>query len=118
MYGRDIGPFPPAPARPMMSWMPITTEMSHERKPAERPRPDRRPFVAALVAGLLALAGTIALYSWLNPKLEARTDWLRETQGLLFSMIPIGTATAALIVWLAAKAVLDRRSRPSGQARP
>ena len=64
-----------------------------------------------LVAIGFATAGFLATwlnYRWLNPQLEARTDWLRDTQGFLFTTIPVGTAAAAVVGWFVARKLLDR----------
>ncbi|MEX2080648.1 MAG: hypothetical protein WEC33_03455 [Dehalococcoidia bacterium] len=40
-----------------------------------------------------------ANYLWLNPVLEARTDWLRELQGLLFTSILVATVVGGVVGW-------------------
>ena len=56
--------------------------------------------VVATVAGALVGFGlTFLLYSWLNPILEARTDWFRELQGMLFTMVPLCTVAGAAVGW-------------------
>ncbi|NNE95170.1 MAG: hypothetical protein HKN24_04000 [Acidimicrobiales bacterium] len=74
-------------------------------------RANRTPLLAAMVAATLTLIVTSTLYLWLNPQLERRSDWLRETQGALFSLIPVGTAVAALLAWYAARSYLERTDR-------
>ena len=56
-------------------------------------------FVATVAGALVGFGLTFLLYSWLNPILEARTDWLRELQGLLFTMVPFSTAAGAAVGW-------------------
>lgn len=53
--------------------------------------------VYTLIGAAVAFVVTFVLYRWLNPILEARTDWLREMQGLLWSLIPVGTLVGALV---------------------
>lgn len=62
------------------------------RKPVTR-------VVAALIGALLGFGLTVLFYYWLNPVLEARTDWIRELQGFLFNIVPLGTAVGAWIGW-------------------
>jgi hypothetical protein len=57
--------------------------------------------VVATVAGaIVGFALTYLLYTWLNPILEARTDWIRELQGLLFTTVPVGTVIGAAVGWV------------------
>lgn len=65
--------------------------------------------VILAVAGALIGFGTgYLLYEWLNPALEARTDWLRELQGLLFNLVLVcALAGIALGWWLGRR--LERR---------
>jgi flagellin-like protein len=53
--------------------------------------------VYPLIGAAVAFVVTFVLYQWLNPILEARTDWLREMQGFLWSLIPVGTLVGALV---------------------
>jgi hypothetical protein len=53
--------------------------------------------VYTLIGAAFAFVVTFVLYQWLNPILEARTDWLREMQGFLWSLIPVGTLVGALV---------------------
>lgn len=55
--------------------------------------------VAALIGALFGFGLTVLVYFWLNPILEARTDWIRELQGFLFTMVPVGTVVGAAIGW-------------------
>ena len=56
--------------------------------------------VAAVAAGAAVGFGlTLLLYFWLNPILEARTDWIREIQGLLFTTVPLSTVAGAAVGW-------------------
>jgi apolipoprotein N-acyltransferase len=55
--------------------------------------------VAALIGALFGFGLTVLLYFWLNPILEARTDWTRELQGFLFTTVPVGTVVGAAIGW-------------------
>lgn len=53
--------------------------------------------VYTLIGAAVGFVVTFVLYQWLNPILEARTDWLREMQGFLWSLIPVGTLVGALV---------------------
>lgn len=53
--------------------------------------------MSTIVGAAAAFAVTFLLYRWLNPILEARSDWLREMQGFLWSLIPVGTLVGALV---------------------
>lgn len=53
--------------------------------------------MSTIVGAVAAFAVTFLLYLWLNPILEARSDWLREMQGFLWSLIPVGTLVGALV---------------------
>ncbi|HSJ34322.1 MAG TPA: hypothetical protein VLB85_04650 [Acidimicrobiia bacterium] len=53
--------------------------------------------MSTILGAVAALAVTVLLYLWLNPILEARSDWLREMQGFLWSSIPVGTLVGALV---------------------
>ena len=67
--------------------------------------------VAAAAAGAAVGFGlTYLLYTWLNPILEARTDWIRELQGLLFTTVPLSTVVGAAVGWFL--------SRPRHRAPP
>lgn len=63
------------------------------------PRVSVRRFVAAFAGAIVGFGLTSLLYSWLNPILEARTDWIRELQGLLFTTVPLTTVAGAVVGW-------------------
>lgn len=67
-----------------------------------------RRVVAVVVVGAVvgALVGALA-YEWLAPLLDRRTDWLRETQGLLWNLVPVLGAVGAGVAY----AVARRRGR-------
>ena len=71
-------------------------------------RRDLKPLLVAVLCAAAAFVATWLLYRWLNPQLEARTDWLRETQGLLFTTIPVGTIAAGVAGWFATRKLSDR----------
>ena len=56
-------------------------------------------FVAAVAGAIVGFGLTFLLYSWLNPILEARSDWIRELQGLLFTTVPLSTVAGAAVGW-------------------
>lgn len=64
--------------------------------------------LAAVAGALLGLLGAWAIYEALNPVLERRDDWLRELQGLLFNIIPLGIGLGAALGWLLASRWLRR----------
>ena len=55
---------------------------------------------AAAVGAAVGFGLTLLLYFWLNPILEARTDWIRELQGLLFTTVPLSTVAGAVVGWV------------------
>jgi hypothetical protein len=63
------------------------------------PRAWAKRFAAADAGAIVGFGLTFVLYSWLNPILEARTDWMRELQGLLFTMVLLSTAAGAAAGW-------------------
>lgn len=65
----------------------------------------RRDVAGALLGALVGLVASTSLYLWLNPVLERSSGLLRETQGFLWSAIPILTALGAL----AGRALARRR---------
>jgi ribose/xylose/arabinose/galactoside ABC-type transport system permease subunit len=58
-----------------------------------------KSFVATVAGAIVGFGMTFLLYSWLNPILEARTDWIRELQGLLFTTVPLSTVAGAAVGW-------------------
>jgi hypothetical protein len=63
------------------------------------PRASAKRFAAAVAGAIVGFGLTFVLYSWLNPILEARTDWMRELQGLLFTMVLLSTVVGAAVGW-------------------
>jgi cell division protein FtsX len=55
--------------------------------------------LGGLLGAALAFSGAYLLYQWLNPILEDRTDWIRELQGFLFTVVPLSTACGAALGW-------------------
>jgi len=58
-----------------------------------------RPVLGGLIGALIFFGAAYWLYTWLNPILEARRDWLREMQGFLFTIVPLATAAGAVLGW-------------------
>ena len=70
-----------------------------ELKESEGPRVSVTRFVSTVAGAIVGFALTFLLYTWLNPILEARTDWMRELQGLLFTTVPLSTVAGAAVGW-------------------
>lgn len=66
---------------------------------ASSPRTSIRRILAVVVGGAVGFLIAFLLYGWLNPVLEARRDWLRELQGILFTLIPLGTVAGCVLGW-------------------
>jgi MFS family permease len=62
-------------------------------------RPRLLPFALGLIGAAIGFVAAYLLYEWLNPILEARGDWIREMQGFLFTLVPLGTALGAVLGW-------------------
>ena len=59
----------------------------------------RRNAAWSLVGGVIGFVLAYMAYTWLNPMLEARTDWLRELQGLLFTTVLVAAVFGAALGW-------------------
>lgn len=66
---------------------------------AGSPRTSIKRSLAIIVGGAVGFLIAFLLYGWLNPVLEARRDWLRELQGILFTLIPLGTVAGCVLGW-------------------
>jgi hypothetical protein len=51
--------------------------------------------VCVVLGGAVGFAVGMLLYTWLNPVLEARRDWVRELQGFLFNVVLLLTVGGA-----------------------
>lgn len=74
-----------------------------------------RVALGILGGGIVGLAFGAVVYILVNPVLEDASDWVRETQGLLWNLVPFLTVLGALVGGL-----LLRRSeklRPSAPRR-
>jgi hypothetical protein len=58
-----------------------------------------RRILAVVAGGAVGFLVAFLLYGWLNPVLEARGDWLRELQGVLFTLIPLFTVAGSALGW-------------------
>lgn len=65
--------------------------------------------LGALAGGLAGFAVSSILYLTVNPLLERSSGLLRETQGLLWNLVPLLTAAGLLLGW---KMADKRRQRP------
>ncbi len=66
---------------------------------------NKRVVLGILVGGLLGFALGAVVYVVVNPMLEEASGWVRETQGLLWNLVPFLTVLGA-----AAGGVLAGRS--------
>lgn len=66
-----------------------------------------RTSMLVLLGGGIGLVVATAVYRALNPLLEESTGPLRETQGLLWNLVPLLTVLGMLLGWWLA----SRRSR-------
>lgn len=63
-----------------------------------------RGVVGGLAGGAVALAVAAAIYLGVNPLLESAGSPLRELQGLLWNIVPLGTVTGIVVgVWMATR---------------
>lgn len=62
-----------------------------------------RSFLGAIVGGLLGLAAGFSVYVAVNPVLEESSGLLRETQGLLWNLVPLLTLVGAALGWSVAR---------------
>lgn len=60
-------------------------------------RNQRNVFIGALVGALVGLGVSSAVYALVNPLLERSSGLLRETQGLLWSTVPVVTILGAVL---------------------
>jgi hypothetical protein len=70
-----------------------------------------RRILALVVGGAVGFLIAFLLYGWLNPVLEARRDWLRELQGILFTLIPLSTVAGCVLGWSLGKTRVRASSR-------
>ena len=68
---------------------------------------NRRVVLGILVGGLVGLALGAAVYVVVNPMLEDASGWVRETQGLLWNLVPFLTVLGAVV-----GGMLGRSTRP------
>jgi ABC-type antimicrobial peptide transport system permease subunit len=69
---------------------------------------NQRVVLGILVGGLLGFALGATVYVVLNPMLEDASGWVRETQGLLWNLVPFLTVLGAVMGGL----LLGRWTRP------
>ena len=68
-----------------------------------------RTVVAAVAGGLLGFAVGSVVYLVMNPVLEQSSGLLRETQGLLWNLVPLLTLVGiALGVWVVRRRRVNR----------
>jgi len=84
------------------------TDMALDIKPSTRRRELLRALIGGFVGAMAGFGAAYLLYQWVNPIVEARNDWLEEFQGLLFNVVPLGTAIGAVVGWWVVRR-FDRR---------
>jgi CHASE3 domain sensor protein len=58
---------------------------------------NRRVTLGVVIGGAIGFAAGAAVYLLLNPVLEDASGWIRETQGLLWNLVPLLTVLGALV---------------------
>lgn len=53
--------------------------------------------LGVVVGGAIGFAAGAAVYLLLNPVLEDASGWIRETQGLLWNLVPILTVLGGVV---------------------
>ena len=69
---------------------------------------NRRVALGVVVGGAIGFAAGAAVYLLLNPVLEDASGWIRETQGLLWNLVPVLSVLGAVVGGL----LLNRAERP------
>lgn len=69
-----------------------------------------RMALAVVGGGIVGFAIAAAVYVLVNPMLEDASGWLRETQGLLWDLVPLLTVVGAALGVLLLKRIGSRRS--------
>lgn len=69
---------------------------------------NRRVVLGVVVGGAIGFGEGAAVYLLLKPVLEDASGWIRETQGLLWNLVPVLTVVGALIGGL----LLNRSETP------
>jgi hypothetical protein len=67
-----------------------------------------RVALGVVVGGAIGFAAGAAVYLLLNPVLEDASGWIRETQGLLWNLVPVLTVLGAVVGGL----LLNRAGTP------
>ena len=76
--------------------------------PRTHPRRERsRRIIGILIGSLFGFGVSTVVYVLVNPILERSSGLLRETQGILWSMVPVLTAVGAVVGYLIAKREAD-----------
>lgn len=55
--------------------------------------------IGSIAGGALGFAVASAIYLTINPMLERSSGWLRETQGLLWNLVPLLTILGLFAGW-------------------
>lgn len=58
---------------------------------------NRRVALGVVVGGAIGFAAGAAVYLLLNPVLEDASGWVRETQGLLWNLVPVLSVLGAVM---------------------
>jgi len=71
---------------------------------------NRRVALGVVVGGAIGFAVGAAIYLLLNPVLEDASGWIRETQGLLWNLVPALSVLGAVVGGLLLNRTGTRRS--------
>ena len=71
---------------------------------------NRRVALGVIGGGAIGLAVGAALYLLVNPVPENASGWVRETQGLLWNLVPVLTVLGAVVGGLLLNAAGTRKS--------
>jgi len=71
----------------------------------------RRVAFGVVAGGAIGFGVAAAIYLLVNPMLEDASGWIRETQGLLWNLVPALTVLGGVLGGLLSRPRIPRRSR-------